>query len=78
MPSIDGSRTPRNHRGGRSVWRTISRLPDFALELWNRFCDEQSPRELRRILNGLRQLILVLEERLRGLEFEEARQRGFQ
>lgn len=78
MPSIGGSRTPRNHRGGRSIVTTISRLPDFARDLWNRFKHEQSPRELRRILAGLRQLIWVLEERLRGLEFEEARQQGFQ
>jgi len=76
MPS--GSRTPRNHRGGRSVLTIVSRLPTFALDLWERFRGETSPRELRRILNGLRALIVVLEDRLNSLEVAEEAQHGFQ
>ena len=76
MPS--GSRTPRTHRGGRSVPTIVSRLPTFALDLWVRFRGETSPRELRRILNGLRALIVVLEDRLNILEAAEAAQQGFQ
>ena len=72
MDQGDHSRTPRNHRGGRSLITVIARLPTWARDLYNQFKDESSPRALRQVLAALRTLLHILEGRLAELETLES------
>ena len=63
------SRTPR---GRRSFVSQIGRLEPWAQALWRDFRIITEPRRLRQILNCLRSLLSMLENRLEDLEAQEA------
>ncbi len=73
MEDRTGSRTPRSHRGGRSLIALVGRLPQWGRDLYLLHKDEASARALRIVLNCLRDLIVLLEARLTLLEAEEQR-----
>ena len=68
----EASRTPRNHRGGRSLISLAASLPDWARRILVEHRFETSPRLLRLVLRALRTLVVLLETRLEELEANEA------
>jgi len=78
---MDRSRAQsRSQRGRRSLISLISRLPSWARDLYSgaphRFREIRSGRELRLVLNALRDLIQILEAQLAEIEFRERANEG--
>ena len=74
MNGDSGSRSSRNHHGGRSLISLAARLPSWARDLFNQHRTATSPQALRQVLTALRALVRLLESRLEELEAIEAEQ----
>ena len=72
----DRSQRVRNHRGGRSLWSRVARLPGWATALYNRFRAISSTAELRSVVAALRELLALCEELLHSLEESDRRARA--
>ena len=66
----------RNHRGARSLVTIAARLPDWARSLWQTFRVLDSPRELRRAITSLRELLTLLEARLEEMDAQNSDQQN--